>query len=375
VSGSSTAGQSDAGGGGQGSNSDHAQFLLDSAANVEDDAEYSPSTSRRAEVSHCFQVMRAESADVDLRNDLLLLDSCSTVNLIANPNLLRNIHTVPRRMHVHCNAGVRATNLMGTLGDFPEKVWHDPAARANILSLHSVKRHYRVRYDSANDDAITVTTPDGVNYRFVPHGKGLYAYQRNPETDRDWAFVVTVQEKKDLYTKRAYQAAVRARRVQNIIMHPGYREYVKIADQQLLQNCPVQRADIVAAEDIFGTNIGSLKGKTVTRQGDHVRGRIAGVPPDIKSRYQQVTLCVDIMNVNKLPFLVTTSRNIHFGTVEYLTNRQASTVSSALQCAIDIYSRRGFTVASIHADGAFQPLEARHPTIQFNFCAENEHIP
>jgi hypothetical protein len=229
--------------------------------------------------------MHAESTDINLKKDLLLLDSCSTVNLIANRSLLQDIHRVPRRMHVHCNAGVRATDLMGTLGEFPEKVWYDPEARANILSLHSVKQHYRVRYDSEKDDAIIVNTPDGRDYRFVPHGKGLYAYQRDPDQEQDWAFIVTVQDKRDLYTKRDYAAAVQARRVQNIIMHPSHREYLKIADQQLLPNCPIQRADIAAAEDIFGTNLGSLKGKTVTRQGDHVRRQIDGVPPEIKARH------------------------------------------------------------------------------------------
>lgn len=57
--------------------------------------------------------------------------------------------------------------------------------------------------------------------------------------------------------------------------------------------------DIDAAEDIFGSNLGALKGKTVTRKGKPVDGRIiTGVPAAIKDRYKKVTLCMDIMFVN-----------------------------------------------------------------------------
>lgn len=37
--------------------------------------------------------------------ELLLLDSCSTLNLISNPRLVHDIHEVPKGIVVHCNAG------------------------------------------------------------------------------------------------------------------------------------------------------------------------------------------------------------------------------------------------------------------------------
>jgi hypothetical protein len=57
---------------------------------------------------------------LSLKKDVLLLDSCSTINLIADKRLLRNIHKVDTPMRVHCNAGVRVTNLMAWMGSFPE---------------------------------------------------------------------------------------------------------------------------------------------------------------------------------------------------------------------------------------------------------------
>ena len=51
---------------------------------------------------------------------LVLLDSCSTVNLIANKNLLHGIHQAKTTMWIHCTTGIATTNLQGWLGDFLE---------------------------------------------------------------------------------------------------------------------------------------------------------------------------------------------------------------------------------------------------------------
>jgi hypothetical protein len=53
----------------------------------------------------------------------------------------------------------------------------------------------------------------------------------------------------------------------------------KIADSGLIANYPVGCMDILAAERIFGTNLGALKGKTVYHPSVPVYGRIEGVPP------------------------------------------------------------------------------------------------
>lgn len=53
---------------------------------------------------------------------------------------------------------------------------------------------------------------------------------------------------------------------------------MKIIDGNLIQNCPVTHTDIAAAETIFGTNLGALKGKTVYQLGIPVARCIEGIP-------------------------------------------------------------------------------------------------
>jgi hypothetical protein len=302
----------------------------------------------------------------------ILLDSCSTVNLIANKSLLKGIHEVPTVMNVRCNAGVTTTNLQGWLGDFPEPVWYNPNGAANIMSLFVVKKYYRVQYDSAEQDVLRVTKPDGSIMLFTPTVKGLYAMDNHLT---GWAHVSTVTERKSEYTKREYRDAVLARKIQNILMFPGVQSYTKIADSRLIANCPIGRSDIAAAERIFGPNLGALKGKTVKRTSVPVAGGIEGVPPSILERYQHTVLAVDIMFVNKIPFLITISRGLHAGTVENLSDRRVTTVVTALERVIQLYRRRGFRVTTLLADPEFEALQPSFGDVSFNLCAQDEHVP
>jgi hypothetical protein len=52
-------------------------------------------------------------ADADYLKGNILLDSCSTVNLITNGDMLYDIKEVEWHMQVRCNAGMRSTNLQG----------------------------------------------------------------------------------------------------------------------------------------------------------------------------------------------------------------------------------------------------------------------
>jgi hypothetical protein len=91
------------------------------------------------------------------------------------------------------------------------------------------------------------------------------------------------------------------------------------------------RADIKAAEDIFGLNEGSLKGKTVRKQGKAIEIKITDIPLPIMEKYQNVTLAVDIMTINKICFFLSISRNIHFGTGEMIGGMKALALTGSIK--------------------------------------------
>ena len=74
-------------------------------------------------------------------------------------------------------------------------------------------------------------------------------------------------------------------------------------------------------------NSGPSKAKQQRAASDQVRsGGMVPIPATIMDHYRKVVLHVDVMKVNKIPFLVTISRAIKFGTVEFLKNAKIETI-------------------------------------------------
>jgi hypothetical protein len=205
----------------------------------------------------------------------------------------------------------------------------------------------------------------------------------------------TVEENKTLYSAAEQARALLARRIQNMIGHPSTKDFKRIvASGTILPNCPITTRDIAAAEDIFGPSLGCLKGKTTRRSSPPVTHFEAEpVPPALLERHRDVTLSVDIMFVNKIPFLVTISRYLKFGTVESLRERTAKQILRCIKSVRGVYNKRGFRVHTILADGEFEPLrgsllEDEHGKMQLdtksrelgegadlNIAGNDEHVP
>ncbi len=151
-----------------------------------------------------------------------------------------------------------------------------------------------------------------------------------------------------------------------------------MANAGRILNCDVTGQDILNAEDIFGPEIGSLKGKTVRSASEVVRsGGLVPIPATIMEHYRRVILCVDVMKVNKMPFLVSISRAIKFGTVAWLKNAKAMTILKHIEDVHSVYVKRGFILEIIEVDGQFEPLRGKlaRMGITLNKCSREEHVP
>ena len=183
----------------------------------------------------------------------------------------------------------------------------------------------------------------------------------------------TVTKKADKYTKRQVKAALQARSLENIIMCPGNRKYTDICLPHFDKDCPVTIQDIKAANDILGKNLGALKGKTASKKQAHTKTNILLVPSDILKIHKQVTLCVDLMFVNKVPFLIIVSQCLWFGTVKALPDCKLTTIVSKLRTVINTYHYCSFNITSILSDGEFELIRPWFPVL--NTYAENEYVP
>ena len=238
----------------------------------------------------------------------ILLYSQSTVEIFCNPRLLKNIRRTAEEMHIHCNAASRLTNYDGDLTVYGTK------SIANILSLRQVHDRYHITYDSAYQQFI-VTKPCGKEFVFKELEGGLYYLDttcseqgQGHKHGQQHVFTVnTVRDNIRNFTNNDYLWAVGARQLQVTVGCPSDKDFIRILKVSSLPNCPVTPWDVAIANKLFGPDVGALKGKT-TRCGHPIIDSPVSVDiTSILQYYGEVTLCVDMMYVNKVHLLVTLS--------------------------------------------------------------------
>jgi hypothetical protein len=326
-----------------------------------------------------FSFSQSGSSGVNIPKNWILLDNQSTVDIFSNSALLKNIRQVDRFMNIRCNAGTRCTNIMGELPGYGD-VWYDKESIANILSFKRVQDKCQVTYDSMAN-VFVVEKPDGSRREFRMSPDGLFyldtgAKEEDLQADAVCCMLETVAANKAKYSSADYSKAVLARKIQVTIGRPSTKEFIRIVNGNMLPDCPISRADILAAEHIFGPEVGSLKGKTTRRRPHAIGNEVTSIPPVIMERYRDVTISADLMYINGIAFLVTASRKIHFGTVEALNSRSTPTLSKAIGSVAAIYRRAGCRVTMALMDGEFEPLRdsLAELGIALNATSRDEHV-
>ena len=115
-------------------------------------------------------------------------------------------------------------------------------------------------------------------YHFTRKSGGrLYIY--TPTTNAN--LMTTVEERKKLYTKRQLKEADRARDLLTLLWFPTLAEYKQSIQNNLIKDSPVTLDHIAIMEDIYGTNIDDLKGKTVQRPTAAPKVSFTPVPEDV----------------------------------------------------------------------------------------------
>jgi len=244
-------------------------------------------------------------------NTWVLLDNQSTVDVFYNKDLLENIREVTKQMNNHCNAGISTTNLVGDLPGYGT-VWFYEEGIANILSLSRVKRDQEVSLNSEKGNCFKVSRKNrsGGTLFFKQAESGLYYTNIRPVTvTKNLALVTTTKEKMEGYTKKKCERAKLAHHIQKTKGRLHTKDFLEIVEKGGILNCLINRIDILAAKDIFGTDIGSIKGKTTRRKvqntGDNTD--IIKHPANVAYKYKNVTICIDLMFVNKIVLLISIS--------------------------------------------------------------------
>ena len=254
-------------------------------------------------------------------------------------------------------------------------VWYHPQISVNILSMAKLKQQYRITYDSGNENAFIVREHDSMQlkYIFQESYDGLY-YHDTSSTQQ--IYITTVTEYIQKYSQSDVKRADGVRTLQKVIGYPTAKQLSYLLNHHLIPNTPYTSQDVRRAEQIYGTDLGNLKGKTTRRNPPTVGQVTQQCPNTIIEQYGNITLSADIMHVNGIPFFVTRSRHIHFGTVDVLSSLQATDIGGELRHVVNIYARGGFQVTMALMDGAFAGLHdvCNQLQVTLNTTSRDEHV-
>ena len=118
--------------------------------------------------------------------------------------------------------------------------------------------------------------------------------------------VNTVRENFDGFSHKQVEGATVACRLMGVAT-PSPRDFEGMVYLNMLEDCPVINDDIKNAHTIFGTDLTTIRGKTIRRRPKRVITDYVNILRPLVDGNTRVTLAADVMFVNSVPFLVTVS--------------------------------------------------------------------
>ena len=76
---------------------------------------------------------------------------------------------------------------------------------------------------------------------------------------------------------------------------PTLENLKHILRQQIITNCPVTIEDVNVAADIYGPDVGTLKGKSTRPKSTPYKEDYIEIPPEIVEKHSDLRLCIDLM--------------------------------------------------------------------------------
>ena len=224
------------------------------------------------------------------------------------PELLSDILPSSTNLRIHCNAGVATVTMLGKLAGYGN-IWFHPDGIAKILSLSHLKPKFILTYDSHGSHQFIVQNSNGAEKAFKQSAQRLFYIDMHLQKVMLFNIVGILQlgDNQYKYSSHDYSKATLACKIQRTIVRPSTKQFISIVSENLLLNCPIDTNDILAAENIFGPDIGALKGKTTQKKPKYLSLKRSIISPDLLLQYKDVIVEVDIMFVNKVPYLMSTS--------------------------------------------------------------------
>jgi len=118
--------------------------------------------------------------------------------------------------------------------------------------LQQFTEETQVTYDSTAGTKFVVHKADGTNRVFKSSKQGLFL----SDVKCDIVLINKVDSIKNKYTVEEYSDACKAQSIQDMIGCPSTKYFIRYVEGNQLPNCPINKVDILHAEDILGPSLG-----------------------------------------------------------------------------------------------------------------------
>ena len=206
----------------------------------------------------------------------VLLDTCSTVSMYCNADLVHHITPCPenQELNIVTNGGSETFPYIATSKLLPVPVHFNPHSLANILSPSDVANipGARLTMDTEIERAIVLHINDEtITFHECKDGLHYYDTSTNKHSSTSFTgyseqslqFLQSVQENKQHYSQRQIAGADTARHIQAAIGFPGTTAFTNIIRNNLVRNSTITPDGIFRADRIYGPAPPLLQGKSI----------------------------------------------------------------------------------------------------------------
>jgi hypothetical protein len=128
---------------------------------------------------------------------------------------------------------------------------------------------------------------------------------------------------------------------------PSPADFKVIIWMNLITNNPIMQEDIAITEQVFGPDIGSLKGNTTRKTSFPVVNAYIKIPKELFTKRNKIILCIHRIKVNGLTFLTTISKNIHYQIAQFIEKKTVYNYTEAIKNFLQVYNKARFHVMEI----------------------------
>ena len=254
---------------------------------------------------------------------------------------------------------------------------------ANILSLGLLSDYFWVFMDYSINNAFYIFDERDKHIWFYQCPiKKLYCLDVSVSTNGNFLMsAVTINRQEQHFSALDCTCAKSLRKLQHIMACPSNYDLAHAIEHNMIGNNAYTQCDVKNSRTIFGPSVPGLKGKTVKMKSKLPReDEPIEVPSTIVRKYKDIMLSIDVMQVNKTPFLVSKAHHLGYYQCIQIQHKTKAKFMEGITKMCNKYRERGiFRVTQIEGDNVFEwirsDLEGDPFQIRLNTCDAEKYVP